>query len=46
MINAIPIIFVAVKDSLKTKKDAVNITKYTKAAVKGIIYPNSYLEIK
>ena len=44
--NKIPIIFNDVKDSLKIKKDEVNITMYTRAVVSGIMYPRSYLEIR
>lgn len=39
-------IFVTVKTSLKIMAEATKMTIYTKAVVKGIIYPKSFLEMR
>ena len=46
MISDMPTIFKAVNVSLKIKNEAENISIYTSAAVRGIIYPRSYLDTR
>jgi hypothetical protein len=40
-ISKMPVIFIAVKASLNTIKEAVKINIYTKAVVRGMMYPRS-----